>query len=112
MKLILAIVLLSIVYVIGWYQIHGQFLSEWFKKYEYYLIWISVPSTLISIRAIKLINEHFNGLIWPNRILTFSIGIVLFTVLTSYHFGEKLNLKTLTLLCLCASIVILQIFWK
>lgn len=112
MKLLLAILLLSIVYVIGWYQIHGQFLWDWFKKYEYYLIWISVPSTLISIRAIKLINEHFNGLIWPNRILTFTIGIILFTFLTSYHFGEKLSLKTLTLLCLCGIIVTLQVIWK
>ena len=112
MKLIFAILLLSIVYIIGWYQIHGQFLSEWFKKYEYYLVWISVPSTLISIRAIKLINEYFNGLIWPNRILTFTIGIVLFTFLTSYHFGERLSLKTLTLLSLCATIVILQVIWK
>jgi len=112
MKLIFAILLLSIVYIIGWYQIHGQFLSEWFKKYEYYLVWISVPSTLISIRAIKLINEYFNGLIWPNRILTFTIGIVLFTFLTSFHFGEKLSIKTLTLLSLCASIVILQVIWK
>lgn len=112
MKLFLAILLLSIVYVIGWYQLHGQFLWDWFKKYEYYLIWISVPSTLISIRAIKLINEHFNGLIWPNRILTFTIGIILFTFLTSYHFGEKLSLKTLTLLCLCGIIVTLQVIWK
>lgn len=112
MKLLLAILLLSIVYVIGWYQIHGQFLWDWFKKYEYYLILISVPSTLISIRAIKLINEHFNGLIWPNRVLTFTIGIILFTFLTSYHFGEKLSLKTLTLLCLCGIIVTLQIIWK
>jgi hypothetical protein len=112
MKLIFAILLLSIVYIIGWYQIHGQFLSEWFKKYEYYLVWISVPSTLISIRAIKLINEYFNGLIWPNRILTFTIGIILFTFLNSFHFGEKLSIKTLTLLSLCASIVILQVIWK
>lgn len=112
MKLLLAILLLSIVYIIGWYQLHGQFLWDWFKKYEYYLIWISVPSTLISIRAIKLINEHFNGLIWPNRILTFTIGIILFTFLTSYHFGEKLSLKTLTLLCLCGIIVTLQVIWK
>ena len=112
MKLFYAITLLSLVYVVGWYQIHGQFLSEWFKKYEMYLIWISVPSTFVSIRAIKLINEHFNGLIWPNRILTFTIGIIFFTVLTSYHFGEKLNLKTLTLISLCGMIVGLQIFWK
>jgi hypothetical protein len=112
MKLFLAILLLSFVYIVGWYQLHGQFLSEWFKKYEYYLIFISVPSTLISIRAIKLINEHFNGLIWPNRILTFTIGIILFTFLTSFHFGEKLSLKTLTLLCLCGIIVTLQVIWK
>ena len=112
MKLFYAITLLSLVYIVGWYQIHGQFLSEWFKKYEMYLIWISVPSTFVSIRAIKLINEHFNGLIWPNRILTFTIGIIFFTVLTSYHFGEKLNLKTLTLISLCGMIVGLQIFWK
>ena len=112
MKLLLAIILLSTVYIIGWYQIHGQFLWDWFKKYEYYLIWISVPSTLVSIRAIKLINEYFNGLIWPNRILTFTIGIIFFTILTSFHFGEKLSIKTLTLLCLCGIIVILQVLWK
>jgi len=112
MKLILAVCLLSLVYIVGWYQIHGQFLWNWFKKYEYYLIWISVPSTLLSIRAIKLINEHFNGLIWPNRILTFTIGIVFFTILTACHFGEKFTIKTLTLLILCVSIVMLQILWE
>ena len=112
MKLFLAILLLSIVYIVGWYQIHGQFLWEWFKKYEYYLIWISVPSTLISIRAIKLINEYFNGLIWPNRILTFCIGIILFSILTSIHFEEKINIKTLILLILATIMVTLQVFWK
>lgn len=112
MKLALAIFLLSIVYVLGWYQLHGQFLSDWFKKYEYYLIWISVPTTLLSIRAIKLVNEFFNGQIWPNRILTFTIGIILFSILTSFHFGEKLSLKTLTLLLLCFIIVTLQVLWK
>ena len=111
MKLFLGILLLSIVYVIGWYQIHGQFISEWFNKYQYYLIWISVPATLVSIRAVKLINEHFNGLIWPNRILTFGIGIILFTILTSFHFNEKINAKTLTLLLLCGIVVAIQALW-
>lgn len=112
MKLFLAISLLSLVYVIGWYQLHGQFLSDWFKKYEYYLIWLSVPSTLLSIRAIKLVNEFFDGKIWPNRILTFTIGIILFSLLTNIHFGEKLSAKTLTLLFLCSIIVILQVIWN
>ena len=110
-KLLLGILLLTVVYVIGWYQIHGQFLWDWFKKYEYYLIWISVPSTLMTIRAVKLINEYFNGLIWPNRILTFGIGIILFTILTSFHFNEKINMKTLVLLSLCITVVAIQALW-
>ena len=112
MKLLIALCLLSIVYAIGWYQIHGQFINEWFRKYELYLIWISVPTTYISIKAIKLINEYFEGKIWPNRIITFIIGIVFFSFLTSYHFNEKINAKTITLLSLCSVIVFLQAFWK
>jgi len=112
MKLFLAILLLSFVYVVGWYQLHGQFVNEWFRKWQYYLIFLSVPTTYISIRAIKLVNEHFEGKIWPNRILTFTVGIILFTILTSYHFDEKLSLKTLTLISLCGLIVFLQVIWR
>jgi len=112
MKLLIALFLLSVVYAIGWYQIHGQFISEWFRKYELYLIWISVFTTYVSVKAIKLINEYFNGEIWPNRIITFTIGMILFSLLTAFHFGEKVNIKTLTLLFLCSAIVGLQIFWK
>lgn len=112
MKLFLAILLLSLVYTIGWYQLHGQFINEWFRKWQYYLIFLSVPTTYISIIGIKLVNEYFEGKMWPNRILTFTVGIILFTFLTSFHFGEKLSLKTLTLLCLCGIIVALQVIWK
>lgn len=112
MKLLIALSLLSFVYAIGWYQIHGQFISEWFRKYELYLIWISVATTFISIKAIKLVNEYFQGEIWPNRIITFTIGIILFSFLTAYHFNEKINVKTITLVGLCAVIVCLQVFWK
>ena len=112
MKLFFALSLLSVVYAIGWYQIHGQFIHPWFKKYELYLIWISVPTTYVSIKAIKLVNEYFEGKIWPNRIITFTIGIIFFSFLTAYHFNEKINAKTITLVGLCAVIVCLQIFWK
>jgi len=112
MKLFIAILLLSLVYIIGWYQIHGQFIHEWFRKWQYYLIFISVPTTYVSIKAIKLVNDYFEGKMWPNRILTFTVGIILFTILTSYHFDEKLNLKTLTLISLCGLIVFLQIIWR
>lgn len=77
-----------------------------------WLIWASVPNTFLSIYATKLITQYFDGKMWPNRIFTFSIGIIMFTILTHLYFDEKLNLKTLTLIALSALIVILQICWK
>ena len=112
MKLLIGVSLLVCVYVVGWYQLHGQFISSWFKKYEYLLIFLSVPNTYVSIRAIKMISDHFHGQVWPNRMLTFGIGLIMFTILTHLYFDEKLNLKTLTLIALSALIVILQIYWK
>ncbi len=77
-----------------------------------WLIWLSVPNTLLSIYATKLLTEYFEGKMWPNRIFTFSIGIVMFTILTTIYFNERLSLKTLTLVGLCGLIVTLQVLWK
>ena len=112
MKLLIGVSLLVCVYVAGWYQLHGQFINPWFKKYEYLLIFLSVPNTYVSIRAIKIISDHFQGQVWPNRILTFGIGLIMFTILSYCHFNEKLGLKTLTLIGLAGLIVTLQILWK
>lgn len=112
MKLFYGILLLIFVYIIAWHQLYGQFVSEYFKKHQNILILLSVPCTWLSIYAIKLITEHFNGEMWPNRILTFSIGIVMFTILTTIYFSEELTTKTFTLIGLSALIVILQVFWK
>lgn len=112
MKLIYGILLLIFVYIIAWHQLYGQFVHDNFKKYQLYLILLSVPCTWISIYAIQLITEHFNGEMWPNRILTFSVGIVMFTLLTTIYFSETITTKTFTLIALSALIVVLQIFWK
>jgi len=89
MKLLLGIGILTFVYVIGWHQLYGQFIAEWYKKYQNWLVLFSIP-----------------------RILTFSIGIVMFTLLTQIYFNEKINLKTLVLIALSGLIVALQVIWK
>ena len=111
-KLLLGLTILVLVYIVGWHQIYGQFIHSFYKKYELYLIWLSVPTTLLSIYATKLLAEYFNGKMWPNRIFTFSIGIVMFTILTHIYFNEKLNYKTLTLIALSGLIVAVQVLWK
>jgi len=111
-KLLLGLFILLLVYIIGWHQLYGQFIHEYFKKYQWVLIFLSVPCTYFSIIAARLISESFDGKMWPNRIFTFSIGIVMFTILTQIYFNEKLNLKTLILIGLSGIIVLLQIIWK
>ena len=112
MKLLLGIGILTFVYIIGWHQLYGQFIDEWYKKYQNWLVLLSIPNTFLSIYSVKLISEHFEGKMWPNRILTFSIGIVMFTLLTQIYFNEKINLKTLVLIALSGLIVALQVMWK
>ena len=112
MKLLFALGILIFVYIIGWHQLYGQFISDFYKKYQWYLVFLSVPNTILSIYAAKMLFDVFDGKIWPNRIFTFSIGIIMFTVLTQIYFNEKLSLKTLTLIGLSGLIVVLQILWK
>lgn len=110
--LLLGVAILIAVYIVGWHQIYGQFIHDFYKKYEMWLIWLSVPNTMLSIYATKLLTEYFEGKMWPNRIFTFSIGIIMFTILTTIYFNERLSLKTLTLVGLCGLIVSLQVLWK
>ena len=112
MKLVYGILLLTAVYIIGWHQLYGQFIHTFYKKYEHYLILLSIPCTWMSIKAVSYISDYFDGKMWPNRIFTFSIGIIMFTILTQIYFNEKLSLKTLTLIGLSGIIVALQVLWK
>lgn len=110
-KLLAGVLLLSVTYVIGWHMLYGQFINDWFKKYQNLLIFLSIPTTYISIYSVKLMSEYFEGKIWPNRIISFSVGIIFFTILSLIYFDEKVTLKTFTLLCLSLLIVVLQIIW-
>ena len=111
-QLFLGVLILTFVYIVGWHQLYGQFIHDFYKKYELWLIWLSVPNTLLSIYAAKILTEYFEGKMWPNRILTFAIGIIMFTILTTIYFNEKLSLKTVVLVGLCGLIVGLQVLWK
>jgi multidrug transporter EmrE-like cation transporter len=54
----------------------------------------------------------FNGEIWPSRLIGFSIGAIVFTILSWSVFGETLTLKTLACLVLALGILLIQFFWK
>jgi len=95
-----------------WLQLNGQFIWESFRKYEWVLILFGVPISWLFLESTRQGVAGFDGLLWPQRFLAFSTGIIIFTVLTWYLKGEGLTIKTMVSLGLAFLLSVVQIFWK
>ena len=69
-------------------------------------------TTYLFILGTKYVASHYGGILWPGRFLGFSVGVVIFAVLTYLHLGEGVNLKTATSLLLALVLILIQLFWK
>lgn len=95
-----------------WYQINGQFISTWIKERPIIMSLLGVPISYIYIYATQYTVIAFNGNLWPQRLIGFSMGMVAFAVLTYLHLNETINMKTAVTLILAAAILGIQILWK
>lgn len=95
-----------------WYQINGQFLNKWIKEHPIVMALLGIPISYIYIYATYYTVQAFDGNLWPQRLIGFSMGMVAFAFLTYIHLNESLTLKTIVTLCLATIIVLIQILWK
>lgn len=95
-----------------WYQINGQFISDWIKQNPWLMSLLGVPISYIYILATKHTVDAFSGELWPQRLIGFSMGMIAFAILTYIHLNEALTPKTGVTLALALGIVLIQIFWK
>jgi hypothetical protein len=79
--------------VLVWYQINGQFLSEWIKERPLIMSLFGFPISLVYIYATKDLVEAFDGDLWPQRLIGFSMGMIAFAFLTWIHFHQAITLK-------------------
>ena len=98
--------------VLVYYQINGQFLTDWIKERPLTMSLLGVPISFIYIYATKDLVEAFNGDLWPQRLIGFSMGMIAFAFLTWIHFHQAITLKTAVTLALATAIVVIQIIWK
>lgn len=98
--------------ILVWYQINGQFLSEWMKKHPLLVSLLGIPISFVYIYATKHLVIAFDGQLWPQRLIGFALGMVAFSFLTWFHLNEALTLKTAVTLVLAVTIVLIQILWK
>ena len=106
----------SILFLIGqilvWYQINGQFISTWMKSHPIAVSFLGVPISYVYIYATQYLVEAFNGDMWPQRLIGFSMGMIAFAFLTFIHLNQAITIKTAVTLALATAIVVIQIVWK
>jgi len=95
-----------------WIQINGQLIWQWAKDWRWPLMLLGVPIAWIYMEGTRYLVKGFNGDFWPSRFISFSMGILIFTLFTWLFRGEGINIKTATSLVLAAGIICIQLFWK
>jgi len=98
--------------LIIWFQSHLQFFNKWASDNPIIISSVGMVVSYGSIMATKNIAGAFGGLVWPSRFIGFSIGIVLFTLLTWVFLKQPINLKSMVCVGLAFIILLIQLFWK
>ena len=84
----------------------------WDKKYYWIVILASLPLGWLAIKSTHYFIEGFDGKIWQSRLLGFSIGIIVFTIMSNIIFRESLSLKNVICILLGFLIVAIQLILK
>ena len=108
----LAIMWFIIAHIVVWFQLNGQFLWPWFRKNEWIVAGSGAIISFFYIWGTKHGVNAFDGLLWPNRFLGFSIGILVYGMFVSIFMNEGINMKTAVSLVLCCILIAIQVLWK
>ena len=111
-SLVIGMSLFFVTHIFIWFQINGQFLWKWFSDNPWLLALFGAPVSYLLIISTKYMVEGFGGLLWPGRLVGFSLGMIVFAILTYIHLNESLTPKTIITLILSLIIVLIQILWK
>ena len=107
-NILLLILLYTVAQGLTWLQMNLQFHYTWLQDKHWLLALFSLPIGYIFIKATTLCYNSF-GNVWTGRLLGFSIGIVVFGILTELVFKEKLTTNTILSIILAIGIMVLQL---
>lgn len=112
-NLLIGLFFLVIAQIITWYGINGQFMWEWFRNNTMLAsLLFGTTNCYFFILATKYSALYFDNNVWPIRILSFSVGIISFAILSSLIMNEHLTTKTIICLILSFIIMLIQVLWK
>lgn len=116
MNKFLSIAFILIVYFISqaftFYQLQGHLWNKWIKENPFMMSLLGLPIGYVVILASREMVDLWGGQTWPNRIIGFSLGVIVFSLMSWYILKEPLTTKTIICLSLCFIILLIQLFWK
>ena len=107
---ILSIVSFLIGNILIWYQLNSQLVWEWAKgtKSMWIMSLLGIPISLLMWLCTKWGYIGF-GSLWAVRWLAFGSSMLVFPLMTYFHLGETITLKTLISIILAIIIMLLQL---
>jgi hypothetical protein len=84
----------------------------WIRDNYWLTVFAGIPISILFMYSVKNMILAFNGEMWPSRLIGFSIGAMVFTLLSWKIFDEPLTTKTYVCLFLSFLILMMQLFWN
>ena len=112
MKLLLGMLIGLTAQALTFLQLQGRWKFEWMKTHQWAVVLLGIPISILFMTSVGLMVEHFNGQLWPSRLIGFVLGTIMFTIMSVSLFGEPITIKTAICLGLSFIILIVQLFWK
>jgi len=82
------------------------------KNYQWLVVLMGIPISILFMTSVGLMVQHFDGQLWPSRLIGFVIGTIMFTIMSVSLFGEPITIKTGVCLLFSLMILMVQLFWK
>ncbi len=98
--------------VVTFYQLQGPLKYEVLKQNFWFVLLWGIPISYLFTTSVRNFQTAFDGALWPGRLIGFSIGTIVFTIMSNILFEETLTPKTWICLGLSLLILLTQIFLK
>jgi hypothetical protein len=112
MKLLIGIGMGMLAQLLTFIQLQGRWKFPWMKDHPHIVVWLGIPISYLFMYSVQCMVEHFEGQLWPSRLIGFAIGTIIFTFMSLNWFNEPISVKTGICLFLSICILCIQLFMK
>lgn len=111
-NLFLALILVFIAQIGAYFQLQSQFIWTWAKENPFMMALTGIPISLLLLKFTYYCSLYFEGQVWPGRLIGFSIGAIVFALLSHFVLHEQFTTKTIICLFLAFLILLVQVAFK